>query len=53
MLSLSRLGGWAGFCQNSGLAPDFGQGREKKQPRFESATKFREDLIRRLIGPEP
>ena len=41
------------FCQNSGLDPDFGQEREKKQPRFESETKCREDRIRRLLGLEP
>ena len=41
------------FCQNSELAPDFGQERKKKQSRFESETKCGEDRTRRLIGPEP
>ena len=37
-----------GFRQNSGLDPDFGQERQKKQPRFESESKRWEDRIRRL-----
>ena len=45
--------GFLGFCQKSGLDPDFGHRRGKKLPNSESGGGHRKTRIGGLFDPEP